>query len=75
MESADIRYLPKILFSQNSLARKASPARFAQISYKNTFYNEVCLLYTNWDFLEIQGDLLNRFCHYPCNFESFLNEF
>ena len=32
----------------------------------------VCLLYTNWDLLEIQGNLLNRFYKYPCSFEGFL---
>ena len=30
-------------------------------------------LYTNWDSLEIQDDLFNRFYKYPCSLEIFPN--
>ena len=58
--------MQEISFGENKFVRKCCTKIFSMMKF---VYN----LYTNWDSLEIQGDLFNRFYKYPCSLEIFPN--
>ena len=60
--------MQEISFGENKFVRKCCIKIFSMMKF---IYN----LYTNWDSLEIQGDLFNRFYKYPCSLEIFPNSY